>query len=249
MTPRPRNGMVEPMNLTPEEFVARVQSLRRRLAEQGHTVISLVDAAIQAFYDRDAAEAQGVAAEDDRIDRVDVEIERESVDLLTAAAACACAVPPDQIRSLLTIVKINNELERIADAGTEIAELVTRLANPETSFPETTKVMTNSVLGLLAGTVACFENSDAARARTVLKSEHVVLNFKAEILRQAERRVADGTMPVESAFDLNELTSQCMFIADHCTNVAEQVIYEQTGMIVRHTDESWEERAAEGRAR
>lgn len=235
------------MSLSPQEFAASVQQLRKRLAEQGHTVIALVDAAIQAFYDRSPANARGAADDDDHIDRVDVEIERESVDLLTTAAAIVCVVPPEQIRSLLTIVKINNELERIADAGTEIAELVTRLAHPETSFPDTTKVMTNSVLGLLAGTVACFENSDAARARVVLQSEHVVLNFKAQILKQAERRVADGSMPVDAAFDLNELTSQCMFIADHCTNVAEQVIYETTGMIVRHTDESWEERAAEGR--
>jgi len=235
------------MSLSPQEFAQRVQHLRKRLAEQGHTVIALVDAAIQAFYDRNAADAQGVAAEDDRIDRVDVEIERESVDLLTTAAAIVCVVPHEQIRSLLTIVKINNELERIADAGTEIAELVTRLAHPETSFPDTTKVMTNSVLGLLQGAVACLEHSDAARARVVLQSEHVVLNFKAQILKQAERRVADGSMPVDSAFDLNELTSQCMFIADHCTNVAEQIIYETTGMIVRHTDQSWEERAAEGR--
>jgi phosphate transport system protein len=235
------------MNLTPEDFAARVRSLRKRLAEQGHTVLGLVDAAVAAFYDRNPADAQGVAAEDDRVDRVDVEIERESVDLLTTAAAIACAVEPAWIRALLTIVKINNELERIADAGTEIAELVTRLAHPETDFPDTTKVMTNSVLGLLAATVACFENSDAARARIVLQSEHVVLNFKAQILRQAERRVADASMPVDAAFDLNELTSQCMFIADHCTNIAEQVIYETTGMIVRHTDKQWEERAAEGR--
>jgi len=239
--------MVMIMNLTPEEFADRIDALRTKLSEQGRLVVSLVDAAIAAFYARDAAEAQGVAAEDDRVDRIDVEIEWESVDLLTRAAAIECAVEPKQIRGLLTIVKINNELERIADAGTDIAELVSALANPEARFPETTLVMTNSVLGLLHSAVDCVAKSDAAIARQVLKSEHVVLNFKAEILRQAEQRVAEGSMPVDSAFDLHELTSLCMFIADHCTNVAEQVIYEQTGMIVRHTDESWEERAAEGR--
>lgn len=241
-------GMVMSMNLTPQEFTERIDVLRTKLFEQGRLVVSLVEAAIQAFYDRNADDAPTIAAEDDRVDRIDVEIERESVDLLTRAAAAECAIEPGKIRSLLTIVKINNELERIADAGAEIAELVSALSDPTTRFPDTTKVMTNSVLGLVHNAVGCVSRSDAAIARTVLMSEHVVLNFKGEILWQAEQRVAAGTMAVDSAFDLHELTSLCMLIADHCTNIAEQIIYEQTGMIVRHTDKSWEERAAEGRS-
>jgi phosphate transport system protein len=238
--------MVVMMDLTPEEFDQRIDEIRAKLAEQGHAVISLVDAAIDAFYTRDAAEAAGVAAEDDRIDRVDVEIERESVDLLIRTAACACNLDAGHLRRLLAIVKINNELERIADAGADIAELVTQLADPDTRFPETTMVMTNSVLGLLRDSVACFEAFNPDTARVVLQSEHVVLAFKIEILQKAEKRVADATMAVDSAFNLHELVSLCMLIADHCTNIAEQIIYEQTGMIVRHMDGTWEEREAEG---
>lgn len=234
------------MDLTPEEFDQRIDEIRAKLTEQGHAVVSLVDAAIDAFYARDAAEAAGVAAEDDRIDRVDVEIERESVDLLIRTAVCACNLDAGHLRRLLAIVKVNNELERIADAGADIAELVTQLADPDTRFPETTMVMTNSVLGLLRDSVACLEAFNPETARVVIQSEHVVLSFKMEILQKAERRVADGSMPVDSAFNLHELVSLCMLIADHCTNIAEQVIYEQTGMIVRHMDGTWEEREAEG---
>ncbi len=233
-------------NLTPEEFGRRIDDIRAKLTEQGRTVVSLVDAAIEAFYARDAAEAEGVVAEDDRVDRVDVEIERESVELLIRTAVCACNLDAGHIRRLLTIVKINNELERIADAGTDIAELVTQLACPETKFPETTMVMTNSVRGLLRDAVACYESFNPKTARVVLQSEHVVMSFKAEILQKAEQRVADSTMAVDSAFNLHELVSLCMLIADHCTNIAEQVIYEQTGMIVRHMDGHWEEREAQG---
>lgn len=230
--------------LLPEEAARRIANLRQRLAEQGHLVASLLEAALSAFYERDAADAVGVAAEDDRVDRVDVEIEKESVALLSAASRAGCQLDPSQIRQILTIVKINNELERVADVGTNIAEMVGELASPQVRFPETTKVMTNSVLGLVRDAVAGFENADPDVARVVLQSEHVVLAFKTEILHQAEKRVADGTMTIDSAFDLHELISHCMLIADHCTNIAEQVIYERTGMIVRHMEESWVERPA-----
>ncbi|RMH12646.1 MAG: hypothetical protein D6695_06050 [Planctomycetota bacterium] len=222
----------------------RVTHLRKRLCEQGRVVVSLVEAAFKAFYDRDAADAAGVSAEDDRVDRADVEIEKECVALLTSAAHGDYRLDQDQVRSVLTVVKINNELERVADVGAEIADLVGKLADPDTRFPETTEVMTNSVLGVARDTVGAIEKSDPDLARVVLQSEHVVLAFKGEILRKAERRVAEGSMSVDSAFDLHELVSHCILIADHCSNIAEQVIYERTGMIVRHMEERWVERPA-----
>ncbi|GAB4382599.1 MAG: hypothetical protein Kow0022_00490 [Phycisphaerales bacterium] len=236
-------GMDE--TLLPEEAAQRIAHLRQRLVDQGHLVASLLEAALTAFYQRDAADAAGVAAEDDRVDRVDVEIERESVALLSAAARAGCNLEPSQVRQILTIVKINNELERVADVGTDIAEMVDHLSDPSERFPETTKVMTNSVLGLVRDAVASFADADADRARVVLQSEHVVLEFKAEILQRVEQLVKDGAMPIASAFDLHELIAHCMLIADHCTNIAEQVIYERTGMIVRHIDEAWIERPAD----
>ena len=68
-----------------------------------------------------------------------------------------------------------------------------------------------------------------------------MLSFKDLLLRDTEQRVADGRMNVDLAFDLLEIVAQSVLIADHCTNVAEQVIYESTGAIVRHTDGSWKD--------
>ena len=61
------------------------------------------------------------------------------------------------------------------------------------------------------------------------------------ILRDAERKIAQGTMPVDFALSLHELANECCKIADHCTNISEQVIYLVTGAIVRHTDAGWVE--------
>ena len=134
---------------------------------------------------------------------------------------------------------MNNEYERIADAGVDIAERAVELSGSPAVFPPTTRVMTNSVIGILRDTAKCYEKRDAAIARLVLQSEDTVAKFKAEILRQAAELVTSGEMGVQLAFDLHEIASQCSMLADHCSNIAEQVIYEATGAIVRHADSGW----------
>ena len=68
--------------------------------------------------------------------RPDIEIEREAVDLLTQAAHDTCPLDPGQIRKLLTAVKVNNELERVADAASAIASRVIALGVRDSLFPE-----------------------------------------------------------------------------------------------------------------
>lgn len=211
----------------------------------GVAVLTLVEDAADAFFSRNAAEAQAAIAADDVVDRIDIEIERSAVDLLTRAALASVQVHPELIRHLLAIVKINNEVERIADAGVDIAELTVRAAEAGSEVPATARVMTNSVVGLVRDATRAAATLDVALARVVLASEHVVGNFKSEVVRKAQRQIASGTMNVDAGFDLLELTGQCMFIADHCTNIAEQVLYVRTGMIVRHGEHQWVERPAE----
>jgi phosphate transport system protein len=130
-------------------------------------------------------------------------------------------------------------MERIADAATDVAEKVIRLGERTTPFPKTLLVMTNSVVGIIRDVVRAFAQSDPSLARAVLASEGAVLNFKDLIVRDAEERVADGRMSVDVAFQLHGIAFQAVTMADHCTNIAEQVIYEATGQIVRHTEGKW----------
>jgi phosphate transport system protein len=100
-------------------------------------------------------------------------------------------------------------------------------------------VLCNSVIGILRDVNRALERSDAGLARIVLHSEDAVEQFKSALLRDAEQQIADGTMTVDVAFSLHEIASQCERMADHCTNIAEQIIYAATGAIVRHTDAGW----------
>jgi phosphate transport system protein len=229
------------MPATPEGFALRLQRLRADLVEQGRRVQALLEGAFEAVFSRDPARAARVIAMDDAIDTVDVEIERASVQLLTDATHENSKLEPAQLRAVLTVVKINNELERIADAGVEIAERCAALREMPGSIPETFQVMANSVVGIIRDVNRAYERSDAALAKVVLQSEDAVEAFKSAVLTDAERKIAAGQMPVDFAFALHEIASECIRMADHCTNIAEQVIYSVTGAIVRHMEGGWVE--------
>ncbi len=235
------------MPISSEQFQEKIVSIRSRLVEQGVLVSELTEGVFESIYARDTNRAQDIIQRDDEVDQADIEIERDAVDLMTRAAHDTCPARADQIRSLLTAVKVNNELERIADATSAIAARVVALGDRESLFPKTTRVMTNSILAVLRETVKAFDETSAKRAKLVLSSEGSTLAFHEVITRDAEMRVADGRLGVDNAFDLHAIINQAVIIGDHCSNIAEQVIYEATGTIVRHTSGSgWVEQDLPG---
>lgn len=227
------------MPLTPESFNQRLDELRTELVEQGKRARLLLDAAFDSFFTASTERAREAIVLDDKIDEVDVEIEQRATTLLTEAAREAVVLDQTPLRGILTLVKVNNEIERVADAGVDIAERTIAMSGDPVNFPPAARVMTNSTIGILRDAVRGYRQRDPALARLVLEAEDTVEQFQKQILAQSRDRVRHDRMTIEVAFDLHELTSQCMLIAAHCTNVAEQVIYESTGTIVRHTAAGW----------
>jgi phosphate transport system protein len=233
-------AMVSHLMSTPQpNFALRLDRLRADLVGQGRRVQALMEASFDAVFTGDLAKARGAVAQDDTIDRVDVEIEKASVRLLTDATHENARLEPDQLRAVLTIVKVNNELERAADAATEIAARTEAIRAQGRAIPETFRVMANSIVGIMRDVVTAYQRSDVHLARVVLQSEDAVEAFHDAILRDAEQQIATGQMGVEFGFVLHELANQCVRAADYCTNIAEQVIYAHSGAIVRHLHGQW----------
>jgi phosphate transport system protein len=227
------------MPTTPQGFAVRLDALHDMLVQQGRRVRSLLEEAFDAVFAGDGAVGARVVSGDDEIDRVDVELEKASVQLLTEATNEGARLEPRQLRAVLTIVKINNELERIADSAVAVAERAAGLRGAP--VPDTFRVMANSAVGILRDVILAYDRADAPLAKVVLQSEDAVEAFKAAILRDAEKQIASGKMTVDHAFALHELANECVRMADHCTNIAEQVIYAATGAIVRHMEGKWVE--------
>jgi phosphate transport system protein len=229
------------MTTSSDGFPARIAALQNDLGVQGRRVQSLLEAAFDAAFARDAAGAAQAIAMDDRVDTVDVEIERKSVALLVEATRSGAALSEDLLRQVLTIVKVNNELERIADAGVAVGELVKDLSKENVALPETFRVMTNSIIGILRDAYTSLERNDGHLAKVVLASEDAVEMFKRALAREIQVQVSGGRMSVDTGFLISEIATLCDIIAGHCTNIAEQALYVATGKIVRHMAGKWEE--------
>jgi len=221
------------------DFDARLAGLERDLAAQGERVLDLCTRTVESYFDLDQEKARAVIAADDEVDRIDVELERRSVPLLGLGVT-----DEHRIREVLTIVKVNNELERIADSAVVVAEHVLEQGSLPERIPPTFRVMANSVLGVLRDSVRAMARKDAALARQVLLFDDTIERFKREILLHAQEQVALGHFSVHFAFRLMAVVKALERIADHCTNICEQVIYLRSGFIVRHRPEGWSEPAA-----
>lgn len=216
------------------EFQKKLAQLSADLNTQGARISDQLLRAVESSFDGDIAKAEAVVTGDEIIDRVDVEIERACIELLRMGA-------PDEhsIRSVLTIVKVNNEYERIADCAVIVAASAIKHKNLISNAPPTFRVMANSVIGMARDTNKALADIDTEMAVRVLSFDDTVDRFRKEIVMDVQQRTSNGDLKPFVAFELLAVTRAMERIADHCTNVCEQVIYLQTGKIVRHLAEGW----------
>ncbi len=215
-------------------FDSSLAKLRQDIVAQGDRVLDITLKAVECYFDGDRAKAAAAIAADEEIDRVDVEIERASIPLLAMGVT-----DEKSIRSVLTIVKVNNELERVADCAVDIAEAVGSEVPLPARIPDAFRVMANSVIGMLRDSNRALADGNTNLAQQVLLFDDTVAMLKKQLIMSAQEQVAAGTLPVEYAFRLLSITKSIERIADHCTNICEQVIYLHAGLIVRHRPEGW----------
>jgi phosphate transport system protein len=215
-------------------FDTRLAQLKDDLIAQGGRVLEVTLRAVESYFERDQAKAQSVVSGDSVIDKVDVAIERASIPLLSMGETDEHA-----IRTVLTIVKVNNELERIADLAVNIAEVALDSGQTTETVPNTFRVMANSVIGMLRDANQSLAKVDTKLAERVLAFDDTVDRFRTEISMAAQKKVASGEFGVKFAFRLMSVVRALERIADHSTNICEQLIYLETGHIVRHLPQGW----------
>ena len=215
-----------------DEFRTCLDSVLNDLLAQGRRVTDMCLQSVESYFSAGVELAEAVIRADATVDHVDVQIERDCVGLMS--------MKPDaehDLRWILTIVKVNNELERIADCAVNIAETVLTADDPER--PDTFQVMANSVVGMLRDTVDVLSRRDVDLAQRVLGFDDAVDRFKKELVQRTHNALAEGRVAVPSALYLVKVVRAAERIADHCTNICEQVIYLESGKIVRHLPTGW----------
>jgi len=223
----------------PHSFSDRLDALAGRIIDQGTLVLQMVEGGFDHLFAPEQDGLTAMKAAEDTVDAADVGIEKAAVKLLGDATEGSDRLPDADLRRLLTIVKVNNELERIADAALACATLGQRLSDAGSLPPTTFRVLTNSVVGIVRDAMRAMGTRDVRLARVVLQSDEAVEAFKTALLRDAEAKLRTNELDAAAAFILLEIASATHAIAEHAANIAEQLLYLYTGTIVRHVEGKW----------
>jgi phosphate transport system protein len=207
-----------------------LDELNDRVARMSTLVYQIVETAVEALLQADAKLAQQAISQDTRIDNEEVIVEKSCIDVLALHQPAA-----GDLRLVTTIIKVNSDFERIADCAVNVAQRVQPLSKQENYDPPTDlHLMCNSVLSMLRDTIKAFNLRDEALAMQVLKSDDVVDALYHQIVQDMLNMMETDGQKVNTDLSNIMVAKNLERIADHCTNIAEDVIYVHTGRIIRH---------------
>lgn len=207
-----------------------LEDLREQVARMSTLVLDLVEQACEAVFTANSKLAQETIALDQRIDEEEVRVEKSAIDVLALQQPAA-----SDLRTVTTIIKVNADFERIADCAVNIAQRVLLLSKiHDYEPPSDLRLMANTVLAILRDTIKAFNLRDEALARNVLKSDDVVDALYHQIVQDMITLMETDGQKANTDLGNIMIAKNLERIADHCTNVAEDVVYIHTGRIIRH---------------
>jgi phosphate transport system protein len=185
----------------------------------------------QAIEDRDVDLAKEIIHLDHEVDEMEVEIEEECLKV----SALHQPVATD-LRFLVAVIKINNDLERIGDQVVNIGQRVVRIAKrPVAPYHFDYSLMADKAEAMLRMSLDSLVNQDLDLAIKVLHTDDEVDKLKDEAYDRIKQAMTDGlTEDIGYMINLLLISRHIERLADHATNIAEEVIYMIEGDIVRH---------------
>jgi phosphate transport system protein len=215
-------------------FDEELEDLQKRLLEMGGYVEMAIHSAISALMDRDEPRAQEVLRNEARINRMQIEIDDDAVRLLALHQPMA-----SDLRFLTAAIKINNDLERMGDLAVNIGERAISVSqrppvHPNIDIPQ----ISNLVLSMVRNSLDAFVKRDGKLARSVLVADDAVDNLRDEISEELSCFMESEARHIRPALDLLFVTRHLERVADHATNIAEDVVFLVQGIDVRHHAEA-----------
>ncbi|MCM8789482.1 MAG: phosphate signaling complex protein PhoU [Candidatus Omnitrophica bacterium] len=215
-------------------FDEELKELHKNILRMGFLAQEAIHKSVEALKNRKRVEAEEVINADNKIDELELEIDEKCIDLIARHQPVA-----GDLRFLAMGMKINAELERIADLAVDIAQRVLEIVNkpllkPLIDIPKLSTIAQSMVRDAIDG----FVNRDAELAKKV-----VLADSEADKVRNLVQEelindyMAKDAKTVERAVPLLLIARHLERICDHATNIAEDVIYIVQGKVVKHHPE------------
>jgi phosphate transport system protein len=211
-----------------------LEYLQRRIVSLASAVEQRVDTAIRALLDWDNGLAQSLLESDLTIDLEENEVEEECLKILALHQPVAV-----DLRRVAAVLKINTDLERMADLAVNIAERASALTpHDRIPIPPTFRQMTDVTNSMVRDALDSFVDLNVDLALRVCRMDDEVDRHNRAIIEQIIQFMKQSPDHVESGLHLFSAARHLERIADHATNIAEDVVYLVEGRIIRHHPEA-----------
>ena len=211
-----------------------LDTLMNYLVTMARTVESAMNRALDAIVSLDDPRTAGLPGEvfllEPRINEMEIVIDEQAIRLLRQGA-----LPEEELRLIVAGLKLNNDLERIGDLAANLAERVVSLREmPGAEAPEELAPMASAVRAMVRQSLGALISGNVEMATRVLESDNVVDKYRDRIFERQLRRMTGEPESVSPGMHFVLATRHLERIADHATNIAEDIIFWVRGLDVRH---------------
>ena len=214
-------------------FDEELNTLRSHLSLMGEKAIEQLRSAIKSLVERDREMAQQVRRNDDILDDLEVKIDEEAIRFVGLRGPVA-----RELRLVIVGMKAGHDLERVGDEANNIAKRALRLVDeePVKDYVDIPR-MAAMAEEMLRDALSAFFDGDEAKAIDVCQRDGEVDRINKQLYRELVGCISERPSTTTAAIELMFVSKSLERIADHATNIAEEVIYLLRGKDVRHTKE------------
>jgi len=210
-----------------------IDKLKKQIVLLAGTVEKRVADAVKSIDQRDAQLAQQIKDSDQIIDQTEVEVEEECLKTLALYQPVAM-----DLRFIVAVLKINSDLERIGDEAVNIAGRALNInAYPKIEINFDLKTLAFKVMAMLKRSLDALVNMDAAIAHAVIDSDDEIDETVRVLFQQVKDEIRRQPEKIDYIIEYMRINRHLERIADHATNIAEDIVYMIEGKIVRHNYE------------
>ena len=211
-------------------FARDMEILTRKLMTMGGLVEQGMQRATFALLERRGELVDEVLDGDLRVDRTEVEIEEDCLKVLAMYQPVS-----GDLRYVATVLKVNNSLERMGDYAKNVAERAADLSRaPEIAIPAKMREMAYLAIEMVRRSLDAFVRRDPVEACRIVRDDDQVDELNRQIFEEVRTRMESDPALIDRCLYLLACARNYERVADHATNIAEDVVYLVDGEIIRH---------------
>lgn len=214
-------------------FDNELETFRSHLIIMGEKAMDQVRLSLRALVESNISLADQVIAGDDEIDQLEIGIDDEAIRYMNLRSPVAT-----ELRLVIVGMKASHDLERVGDEATSIAKRAVKLAaepplKPYVDIPR----MANIALEMLRDAMDCFLNADMEKAVAVVRRDSEVDLINKQLYRELTSFMIERPGTISRALELMFISKSIERIADHATNIAEEMVFLAHARDIRHAEE------------